>query len=136
MKPVSDKKLPYLLLAALVIGIVWWMLGRETAEPIPAFKDETAARTYLKSEVAAGNMTQIEAQVRLAEAISSIEKRNRKKGWQQAYAGKVKEIMEEKGISEEEAKGLLKERLKNKKGTGKAKPDAGKNKASDSPITK
>jgi len=105
-----------LLVGLLAIGVAWWWTGRETADPIPAFKDERAARTYLKSQEAAGKMTQVEAQLRLAEAISSIQKRQRKDSWRKAYTEKIRQIMDEQGISEEEAQAILKDKLKNKKG--------------------
>lgn len=126
MKPLESKKLPYLVAALLALGAAWWMVGRETTEPIPAFKDEATARNYLKSEVAAGNMTQVEAQLRLAEAKSSIQKRERKTGWRKAYAAKIKEIMEEMDVSEEEAKKMLEDLKKGGKGSKRSKAGSGK----------
>lgn len=136
MKPLLHQKLYYLLFALFMTGIAWWLMGRETTEPLAAFKDEASARTYLRSEVAAGNMTQIEAQVRMAEVITSIQKRERKDGWRKAYADKVGKIMEEKGVSEEVAKALLKDSFKEKMGAGKPKSISGKDQGDGAAKTK
>lgn len=136
MKPLANTKLPYLLVGLLALGVAWWLMGRETTEPIPTFNDEAEARTYLKSQVVAGHMTQVEAQLRLAESISSIKKRDRKADWQKAFAEKVKETMNERNVSEEEAKEMLMEDLKNQKGKGKAKSGFEKNKVDGNPKTK
>ena len=126
MKPFANTKLPYLLGGLLALGVAWWLMGRETTEPIPAFKNEAEARTYLKSQVAAGHMTQVEAQLRLAESISSIKKRDRKTDWHKAFADKMKEVMEEKDVSEEEAKKILEDLKKGGKSSKKLKAGSGK----------
>ena len=125
MKPFANTKLPYLLGGLLALGVAWWLMGRETTEPIPAFKNEAEARTYLKSQVAAGHMTQVEAQLRLAESISSIKKRDRKTDWHKAFADKMKEVMEEKDVSEEEAKKILEDLKKGGKSSKKLKAGSG-----------
>lgn len=136
MKPLANTKLPYLLVGLLALGVAWWLIGRETTEPIPAFKDEAEARTYLGSQVADGHMTQVEAQLRLAESISTIKKRDRKADWQKAFAEKMKETMNERNVSEEEAKEMMTEDLKNRKGKSKAKSGAEKKKVDGNPETK
>ena len=108
------------------LGIAWCVMGRETTEPVPTFEDETAARDYLKSQVADGSMTKVEAQLRLAEAISSIQKRERKAGRRKAYTAKIKEIMEEMDVSEEEAKKMLEDLKKGGKGSKRSKAGFGK----------
>ena len=43
MKPLLHQKLYYLLFALFMTGIAWWLMGRETTEPLAAFKDEASA---------------------------------------------------------------------------------------------
>lgn len=124
--PGKKKKCPYLMVALLTLGMVWWIMGRESVETIPVFADETAARDFLRSQVADGSMSKMEAQLRLAEAIASIQKRQRKEHWRKAYAEKIEEIMEEKDVTADEASRILEDFKKGKKGSGKAKSNGGK----------
>ena len=96
-------KKPQLILAILLpalLVLAWFRFGAERDELKQSFQDETSARQYLKTQVADGNMTELEARVRLAEALVQINKKDRKKGY-------IRKIMEKHGLNEEEAKGHL-----------------------------
>ena len=96
-------KKPHLIIAILVpalLALAWFRFGTEQEEYQQSFQDEASARRYLKTQVADGNMTELEARLRLAEALVQINKKDRKKGY-------VRKIMEKQGLNEEEAKEYL-----------------------------
>ena len=102
------------LLVALA-GLAWLVLGQQDSRSSPIFKSEAEARTFLKAEVATGNISELEARVRLAEAISQVKKQDRRQNWRKEYANSIQELMEKEGIGEDEAKAEFKASMKTKK---------------------
>lgn len=96
-------KKTHLILAILLptlFLLAWFRFGADQEEIKQSFKDENSARQYLKAQVAEGNMTEIEARVRLAEALVQVNKKDRKKNY-------IRKIMEQEGLNEDEVKDYL-----------------------------
>jgi hypothetical protein len=126
----SETKKQHLLTGSVIIAIislVWLMFGKQPSESLPTFKSEAEARSYLKDQVADGSMSDLEARVHLAEALSQVKKQERRQGRKKEYEEGIRQLMDEKGVSEDEAKVLLKRSMKGGKKSKASKGAVGKN---------
>lgn len=110
-----------------IVGLIWLVFGNQRSVSVPAFKSEAEARSFLKEQVADGNISELEARVRLAEALSQIKKQERRQSWWKEYEEDISQLMEKKGISEDEAKALLKNSMKGKRKSKESKDGSRKN---------
>ena len=107
-------KKPHVILAVLVpvLLLVLWTQTRDDQVSFPEnFKNESSARAFLKEQVAEGKMTEIEARLRLAEALVQINKRQTKKEY-------IQKIMDKHYLDESQVKDFL---IKQKQEKGKGK---------------
>lgn len=105
-------KKPHIILAFLILALLvlaWSRIGSSQEKYPHTFSDESAARQYLKAQVAEGNMSEVEARVRLAELLVQFKKKDRKNEY-------IRKVMEKQGLNEDEAKEFL---IKQKQSKGK-----------------
>jgi hypothetical protein len=111
---------------AAMLGMIWLVFGNESFKAQPNFKDETEARSYLRSQVASGQMSEVEAQVRLAEIIAGQNQARRKGGKKKRASGKnqlfdsLMEAVDRGEMTKEEAMEQFKNRKAAEKDSGKA----------------
>ncbi len=91
-----------------VVSLLWVIFGRSSSVSVPTFKSEAEARGYLKEQVAEGRLSELEARVHLAEALSRVKKQERRQTWRKAYEADIQRLMEEEGVSKDEAMVRLK----------------------------
>ena len=109
-----------------ILVLLWLVVVNEPFDQQPAFKNETEARVYLRSQVASGQMSEVEAQLRLAEIIAGQNKAQRKKNKQKRASGNKKmfeslqEAVERGEMTKEEAMEKFKNRKKAQRDSGKA----------------
>ena len=109
-----------------ILVLLWLVVVNEPFDHQPAFKNETEARLYLRSQVASGQMSEVEAQLRLAEIIAGQNKAQRKKNKKRKDSGKKKifeslhEAVERGEMTKEEAMEKFKDRKKAHRDSGKA----------------
>ena len=109
-----------------ILVLLWLVVVNEPFDHQPAFKNETEARLYLRSQVASGQMSEVEAQLRLAEIIAGQNKAQRKKNKQKRASGNKKmfeslhEAVERGEMTKEEAMEKFKNRKKAQRDSGKA----------------
>lgn len=109
-----------------IVGMVWLIFGNQASVSQPDFKSEAEARSFLKDQVAEGTISELEARVRLAEALVQVKKQERRQDWWKEYQEDIRQLMEEKGVSEDEAKALLKRSMKGSKKSKTSKGGVGK----------
>ena len=109
-----------------ILVLLWSVFGNEPFDNQSTFKNETEARVYLRSQVASGQMSEVEAQLRLAEIIAGQNKAQRKKNKQKRASGNKKmfeslqEAVERGEMTKEEAMEKFKNRKKAQRDSGKA----------------
>ena len=80
---VRNKSLLIGFTVVAILILLWSIFGNEQFDNQPTFKNETEARVYLRSKVASGQMSEVEARLRLAEIITkqkAQKKGNNKRG--------------------------------------------------------
>ena len=123
------KSILLILLPVLLIA-TWWQFWSVQPPSIPKFKDEASARQYLKTQVADGAMTELEARVRLAEALVQINKKDGKKDY-------IRKVMEKQGLTEKEAWEFLVKQKQVKGAKSKLQKNAPKNNTpTKNPVSK
>ena len=109
-----------------ILVLLWSVFGNEPFDNQPTFKNETEARVYLRSQVASGQMSEVEAQLRLAEIIAGQNKAQRKESKKKGNSGKkemfesLREAVERGEMTKEEAMEKFKNRKTAEKDSGKA----------------
>jgi len=109
-----------------ILVLLWSVFGNELFDNQPTFKNETEARVYLRSQVASGKMSEVEAQLRLAEIIAGQNKAQRKENKKKRASGRKKmfeslnEAVERGEMTKEEAMEKFKNRKTAEKDSGKA----------------
>lgn len=116
-----DKKLAFV--AAVALGVVLGLMNiRPEKPPQLDYQEVDSLRNVLREMVEEGELTKVEAQVRLAEAIAEEKARHRKRQARKkqvegvAMERKLKQSVEAGAISEQEAAAKLEEWKRKAKG--------------------